>query len=1057
MTDFDKLAREAISRDTDKNIFVEAGAGSGKTTQLVERMTALVASGVDISTICALTFTKAAAREFYGRFQVRLAELEAESKDETVRANCRRALDNIDLCFMGTIDSFSELILREYPIAAGIPSDFTTTSEDSLDRLYTEAWNKIISRKCSNDIFNRYLRFIAVCEKSRHYFLTVSSELAQRKDSDIRIPDFKRDIDLYFSDLKNQIVELFECLIANPDKTYAGKGNSADKYVGQLQSIKAVLPKIKGSWSECLKEIEGVVKTANGYRITCLPEEIGLRPGFFKELKSPKNVCSLEVSRLGIHEAIREYIYCLTLDLVVPALKMITEDSRRSGDLGFLDAKMLLRDMLKKDAANGGRMIRHIRGRHSRFLADEFQDTDPVQTEILFYLTAETPDPDVSSCVPVPGSLFIVGDPKQSIYRFRGADISAFLRTRERFEAHGGEVLSLTRNFRSTNTLKAEFNRLFRELLPSDTKYQSRFEDIPVEGEDDPSVMTGFYKYRTAADVDTKTVAGIIRTLIADPACIVRDPRTKELRRLMYKDIMVITPKKDIITDYLSEFAAAGIPCYAEGGSQLEKCPSFLEVNRIFKALAEPDNNAALAAVLTGGCFGLTEDEFSAVLPEISLISFKPTGHERTDKAFEKLTKLFKASRYILPSVLFGKAVEELELLSHISSDALECLYFARELLRSAEADGTVCSIAQAAGFLNGLITDNKQERSLRFELAENSVKIANLHKVKGLEANVVILAAPSLKDFAPSIATVRDDGRAETFVFNCKGLAATNKYFRDEYNEESLAGTAEKERLLYVAATRARSILLVADPGEELNYWSFLSERAEQEFSFTVPDFDNADKGTEDAAAVCAGAADPFKGAASKDRSYELILPSKIKHETAVTQKQNTDNGSDVTDEPETEKKRNAALIGTLVHRLMERLVTVKFKAQKEQTVNAVFADIGADESYSEMLSGVFDTVMSGGFKQENDFPADIKSELAGAETCCEVPFCYMRGSELCNGVIDLLYRKNGKTVIVDYKTTAETENLDENYAAQLAEYKAAVKQITGEEAEAFIYHIDV
>ena len=108
-------------------------------------------------------------------------------------------------------------------------------------------------------------------------------------------------------------------------------------------------------------------------------------------------------------------------------------------------------------------------------------------------------------------------------------------------------------------------------------------------------------------------------------------------------------------------------------------------------------------------------------------------------------------------------------------------------------------------------------------------------------------------------------------------------------------------------------------------------------------------------------------------------------------------------------------------------------------------------------MLETVFDKVMNGGFDQENDYPADIKTELAGAETFCEMPFCYMRGNELCNGVIDLIYRKNGKLFIVDYKTTAERENLDENYSAQLDEYKAAVKQILGEEARAYIYHIDV
>ena len=149
--------------------------------------------------------------------------------------------------------------------------------------------------------------------------------------------------------------------------------------------------------------------------------------------------------------------------------------------------------------------------------------------------------------------------------------------------------------------------------------------------------------------------------------------------------------------------------------------------------------------------------------------------------------------------------------------------------------------------------------------------------------------------------------------------------------------------------------------------------------------------------------------------------------------------------------------MIGTLVHRLMERLVTVKFKAEREQTVKAVLADIGADETYTAMLSKVFDTVMNGGFNQKNAFPDELRSELEGAETMCEVPFCYMRDSKLCNGVIDLIYRKDGKLNVVDYKTTAETENLDENYASQLDEYKAAVKQLLGEDAEAYIYHIDV
>ncbi|MCR5088249.1 MAG: UvrD-helicase domain-containing protein, partial [Oscillospiraceae bacterium] len=128
----DKLSRSRIVSEIDKNFFVEAGAGSGKTTMLVKRMVAMVEAGRDISRICAITFTKAAAGEFYDRFQRLLIERsnpaftgDAESRpgslpqptDET-RERCRIALQNIDLCFMGTIDSFCSMVLSEHPSEA---------------------------------------------------------------------------------------------------------------------------------------------------------------------------------------------------------------------------------------------------------------------------------------------------------------------------------------------------------------------------------------------------------------------------------------------------------------------------------------------------------------------------------------------------------------------------------------------------------------------------------------------------------------------------------------------------------------------------------------------------------------------------------------------------------------------------------------------------------------------------------------------------------------------------------------------------------------------------
>ena len=139
---------------------------------------------------------------------------------------------------------------------------------------------------------------------------------------------------------------------------------------------------------------------------------------------------------------------------------------RDKGYLSYFDCLYYLRNMLKNDAEKDGKLIRYIYDRHSYFLIDEFQDTNPMQAEVFFYLTSENPVPQWSACVPRQGSLFIVGDPKQSIYRFRSADVSSFLKVKHLFEESGGAILALSKNFRSTRSLCEHFNQMFSEMLP---------------------------------------------------------------------------------------------------------------------------------------------------------------------------------------------------------------------------------------------------------------------------------------------------------------------------------------------------------------------------------------------------------------------------------------------------------------------------------------------------------------------------------------------------------------------------------------------------------------
>ena len=140
----DSQAREKIVEKIHSNFFVEAGAGSGKTTILVKRMVAMIEAGLDVSHICAITFTKAAAGEFYDRFQKALIKRSTdEAASPEIRQRCVDAINNIDLCFMGTIDAFCNMILSEHPAKARIPSSSAVLSKEDMKAQYKKAYSQI--------------------------------------------------------------------------------------------------------------------------------------------------------------------------------------------------------------------------------------------------------------------------------------------------------------------------------------------------------------------------------------------------------------------------------------------------------------------------------------------------------------------------------------------------------------------------------------------------------------------------------------------------------------------------------------------------------------------------------------------------------------------------------------------------------------------------------------------------------------------------------------------------------------------------------------------------
>ncbi|MBO7393604.1 MAG: UvrD-helicase domain-containing protein, partial [Abditibacteriota bacterium] len=529
----DELIRKRIKEETDTNFFVEASAGSGKTTSLVGRMVSMVKNGVPIEKICAITFTKAAANEFYSRFRDKLAEESVNAEnEESERALCAEALKNIDLCFMGTIDSFCHTVIGEHPMEAGLPSDADILSDTDLLRCrrreylnamrggYGEETERLCegfteSNKKADQLFDGSIEAFA---STRHLSRKIGGEYTADK----------REQEKLYLLLKGLCTAYRESLVYVSARSKNKETGQPDMPQAVRKAYTALQKKISvldSDWGENAEDVVKFLKEIGGRGVnknTGAPESKGLRfvpeaaeyfetydmKEFIVPRESRGKVVSLEliIEGTNLYNSVESGRYRKTLMFFDDFAEKSAETLRKRGEMGYFDYLYYLREMLRKDAETGGKLIRRIRARRNRFLIDEFQDTDPLQAEIFFYLSTDNPNPNWRECVPEPGSLFIVGDPKQSIYRFRGADIASYGAVRKIFAESGGEVVSLSRNFRSQKPLTTMCNRTFSELMQPRDDNAADFEEIPAENK--PAVgMTGVYKYSCDPKTDPEDVA----------------------------------------------------------------------------------------------------------------------------------------------------------------------------------------------------------------------------------------------------------------------------------------------------------------------------------------------------------------------------------------------------------------------------------------------------------------------------------------------------------------------------------------------------------------------
>ena len=523
------------------------------------------------------------------------------------------------------------------------------------------------------------------------------------------------------------------------------------------------------------------------------------------------------------------YRYPITLRFGRAAAGVYQATRLRSGHLTFQDLLLFTARLLREHPD-----VRRELGRRYRYLLiDEFQDTDPLQAEVVFLLASEPESGSLWNEVQLrAGALFVVGDPKQSIYRFRRADIALYGQVKRRFR-EVGEVVELVANFRSTQPVERLVNAVFSRpdrFPPEETLHQASFAPLRVRPARREREGVFWYRFDRGEGNGAKRIhepeGARLASWIADRV------RRKERSP---GDFMILTRTRKALASYARALEERNVPVQVTGaGVGVEEELSDLVL--LLQALCDPGNEVLTLAVLEGLFFGFSHEQLYEHVLSGGNFSFLRVGQPASSvtEALNQLREFWRMSRGDPADVVVPRIVEMLGILPFAAAGELGAtragaLLYALDALHTAALDGAT-SLIEAVEVLQAALDQEEAEAPL-FPGEGDVVRLMNLHKAKGLEAPVVVLADPSKPgDHRVQRHITRDgSGRAVGYLlvqddtgFRSKCIARPldwEAYERDEAPFEA----AEVTRLLYVAATRARDELVVGrcSETEEGAFWT--------------------------------------------------------------------------------------------------------------------------------------------------------------------------------------------------------------------------------------------
>ncbi len=840
----DDAQRRLIREELERNLVVEAAAGTGKTTVLVQRIVEVLASGLaTVDRIVAVTFTEKAAGELKLRLRSGLEEARREAGEGDRHRNLEAALARLEEARVGTIHSFCADLLRERSIEAGVDPRFEPMTEPEAERLFGDAFRYWLQRKLKNppEGVRRSLRRTAwgsddgpIGRLRRAGWTLVEWRDfpgAWRRptfDREARIDDLVERLHT-FADLSGT------CADERRDNLFKDT-EPARRLSREIRTAEEVRPRDHDGVEAHLVDLSGwkFAKPRKGrgkFYAPDVPREavLAAHSELVEELAEFARDADADLAAL-LHAELRE------------AVDRYRDEKQRLGRLDFLDLLLRTRDLVRDQPE----VRADFQRRFTHLFVDEFQDTDPLQAEILLLLSADDPgQADWREVVPEPGKLFLVGDPKQSIYRFRRADVGIYLDVRDRLVDQGARRVDLTTSFRSAPGIQRVVNSAFEGLMDGnrDTQQASW---VPLtehreEPEGRPSVVvlpvpapygrTGRVTKTAIQESLPDATAAFVDWLLHESGWQVteRDVTDRKVD-LAPRHICLLFRRfdswwaGDVTRGYVDALEARSIRHLLVGGRSFHEREEVETLRTALLAIERPDDELSVFATLKGPLFAVGDEELleyrqpaAGKTRRLSPLRIPDDLPERLEPIADGLRLLGRLHRNrnrrpiaeTVHRLLEATRAHATFVLRPSGEQALANVLHVAEQARLYERTGGI----SFRGFVERLVEDagaRKASEAPILEEGSEGVRLMTVHRAKGLEFPVVILADISADAARNNASRVV---RGDTCAVRLAGWAPAD--LLDHEEEEVERDRAEGVRLAYVAATRARDLLVVPGIGD--------------------------------------------------------------------------------------------------------------------------------------------------------------------------------------------------------------------------------------------------